>query len=428
MTFTLLLGLTIFLVPFLIGTPIFISFVLTSFFVLILTANLPGMTIALQAVASIHSFTLVAIPFFILLGYIMVESKAITSLFDLVRVFVGQFKAGLGMAVIIGSALFGTMCGSSIATAVAMSTASGPELKKSGYSTERAAAIAGSAGCLGFMIPPSVVGVILAEVTQTSVSDLFAAIVLPGLLIMILQSIVCYLTCKKDEAIQGQKPASMKERLAAIYKASPAFLIPIVLFFVIYGGFATPTEASAIACTSAIIVGFAFYRKLTIKGLMVALKKTVISASSIFCIIFGAVMFGRSLAVLGLPQAISSWAMGSSLNPILFMFLFCGIFLVLGTFLDIFALLYICLPPVLPAVKAIGIDPIHFSVVFLVACFAGQITPPVCITLYAAMTPVKAKVAETIKYSLPYFAAVILSLVLVVLIPQISLLLINIVK
>lgn len=428
MEFTIVLAIFLFLVPFLLATPIFSCFVLASFVILIFTANMPGMTIALQAVSSIHSFTLVAIPFFILLGYIMVESKAIAALFDLVRGFIGSFRAGLGMAVISGSALFGTMCGSGVATAVAMSSAAGPELIKSGYSKERAAAIVGSAGCLGFMIPPSVVGVILAEVTQTSVADIFAAIVLPGILIMIIECIACYFTCRNLKEIQIEPKSTWKEKLYNIYHAAPAFLIPLVLFFVIYGGVATPTEAAGVACAAAIIVGFVFYRKLTWAGLMKALKQTVLSSSTIFCIVFGAVMFGRALAVLGLPQTIASWALQASLGPVLFLFAFCVVFIILGCFLDIFALLYICLPPVLPAIAALGIDPIHFGVVFLVACFAGQLTPPVCITLYAAMPPVGAQVAPTIRLAMPYLGAVTVSLILVVLFPKISLFLVEIVR
>jgi len=421
MTFSILWAIFLFVIPFFLSSPIFVCFVLSSFVILIFTANMPGMTIALQAVSAIHSFSLVAIPFFILLGYIMVESKAVTSLFDLVRVFIGSFKAGLGMAVIMGSALFGTMCGSGVATAVAMSSAGGPELIKSGYSKDRAAAIAGAAGCLGFMIPPSVVGVILAEVTQTSVADLFAAIVIPGFVIALIECVTCYLTCRNVPTIKREPKSNWSEKRKAMYRALPAFIIPATLFVVIYGGIATPTEASAIACFAAFLVGVFFYRQLTWGGVKRALKDTIISSSTIFCIIFGAVLFGRSLAVLGLPQAIASWATGSSLHPVLFLFAFSIIFLILGTFLDIFALLYICLPPVLPAVAALGIDPIHFGVVFLVAAFVGQITPPVCITLYAATTPLDADVTKTIRFAMPYLGAVVLSLILVILFPVLSL-------
>ena len=421
MTVSLLWAILLFIVPFFLSSPIFVCFVLSSFVILFFTANMPGITIALQAISAVQGFSLVAIPFFILLGYIMVESKAITSLFDLVRIFMGSFKAGLGMAVIMGSALFGTMCGSGVATAVAMSSAAGPELIRAGYSKNRAAAIAGAAGCLGFMIPPSVVGVILAEVTQTSVAELFAAIVIPGFLIALMECVTCYFTCRDIPTIKSEPKCDWSTKKKALYRAMPAFLIPAVLFVVIYAGIATPTEASAIACSAALLVGIFFYRQLTWGGLKRALKNTIISSSTIFCIIFGAVLFGRSLAVLGLPQAIASWATGSSLSPVLFLFVFSIIFLILGTFLDIFAMLYICLPPVLPAVTALGIDPIHFSVVFLTAAFVGQITPPVCITLYAATTPLEADVTQTIKYALPYLGAVLLSLILVILFPTLSL-------
>ena len=422
---SLIIGIILFIIPFICGASIFVSFVLISTILLIYTANLPGMTIALQAVSSVSSFTLVAIPFFILLGNIMIESKSIASLFNLVRAFIGSIKASLGMAVIWASVLFGTMCGSGVATAVAMSSAAGPELIKSGYSRERAAAIAGSAGCLGFMIPPSVVGVILAEITRTSVADLFAAIIGPGLVIALTECVTCYFTCRNIPEIKTEPRHTWKERSHAVLDALPAFLIPAVLFILIYGGIATPTEASGVACVAAALVGFFYYRKLTWANLQRAFNDTVISSGSIFCLVFGALIFGRALAELGIPQFIAAFTLEMGLTQIPFLLSFIVIFLILGCFLDIFALLYICIPPVLPALAALGINPIHFSTVFLVSAFAGQITPPVCITLYAATTPIKANVGKTIRLAMPYLIAVIVANIIVALFPEISLFLVK---
>jgi C4-dicarboxylate transporter DctM subunit len=355
------------------------------------------------------------------MGDLMVESKAVVYLFELVNKFIGSVRSGLGMAVIVASALFGTMCGSGVATAVAMSSASGPSLIAAGYSRERVAAITGSAGCLGFMIPPSLVAIVLAEILRLSVAEMFAAIVGPGILIMILLCIICYFTLRNHEEIKTEPKFTFHEKYIAVKNSLPAFIIPVVLFFVIYMGIATPTEAAGIGCLATMAVGFFIYRHLSWRTLKRTLNNSVRSTGSIYWLIFSAIMFGRVLSMLEIPQSIAMWAVAIGLTKITFLLMSVVIFLAMGCFLDIFAMLYLAIPPLIPTITSLGVNPVHFGMIFLVCAYAGQLTPPLCITLYSACTPVQARSGETIKLAMPYLAAVIVAALIITFFPKIAL-------
>ncbi|MDY7019001.1 MAG: TRAP transporter large permease [Chloroflexota bacterium] len=421
MTVSLILGVILIVAPFLLGSPIFIAFLMGSTVLFLHYAQLPGINIAQHAVSSINSFTLVAIPFFILLGNIMANTGATTALFAFVRSIIGHIRAGVGVAAIIVSALFGTMCGSGVATAVAVGSIAVPELTKSGYSRERSAAIIGSSGPLGFLIPPSLAAILLAEIMEVSVGDLFAAIVIPGIVSAILLSIACYVTSRNVPEIKQEPHHTWRERGVTFSKCIPALIVPVVLFTVIYGGIATPTESAAVGCVVALIVGAAFYRQLNWQSLRTSLKSTVSSSCSIFCIILGATIFARVLGFMQIPQSISFFVAELGLGPTHFLIVAAFLFFVLGMFLDAFALLYIALPPIAMTVSALGINPIYFSIVFIMVIYIGQLTPPVCITLYAAASGAGATSSGTIRHAVPYLIAIIIATFLCILIPQMSL-------
>ncbi|MDY6790455.1 MAG: TRAP transporter large permease [Thermodesulfobacteriota bacterium] len=428
MEYSLVIGIGLIIVAFSTGAPMFAAMTLGTTVLFISYAQLPGLSMAQQAISSISSFTLVAIPLFILLGNIMARSGAAAALFDLVRVFLGHLRAGLGMVTVWVAALFGTMCGSGVATAVAVSSIVVPEMTKSGYKREECAAICGASGPLGLLIPPSVGAIILAEILEVPVGKVFAAGVFPGILTAALLSIVCYIKNRNNLDIKIEREHTWKERRVAIWRSLPTLLIPMSLFGVIYGGIATPTEAAGTSCVIALIVGFLFYGKIKWKDMKDIARSSLISTTSIYCIVFGAVIFGRSLAYMEIPQNIAMLTMELALSPLTFMFFFLVIFFLLGMIFDAFALMYVCLPPLVSTFSHFGFDPVFIAILFIQIVIVGQLTPPVCITLYAAASGAGAQSSSTIRAALPYLIAAIISCILVLILPRIALFLPGLLK
>lgn len=413
-------GIAIWAILLLSGAPMYVAFLLGSIPIFLGYANWPGVATAQLAIAAVDSYTLVAIPLFILLGNLAAEGGAAAALFDLVRAVMGHFRAGMAMVAVVVCALFGTMCGSGLATAIAVGSIVAPEMAKSGYSRADIGAIVGASGGLGLLIPPSITAIVLAEICGLSVADLFAAGVIPGLIAMVFLCIACYIKLGKNEEIKIEPHRSWGERAKALARALPAILIPVILILVIYMGIATPTESAGVGCIVAALVGWLAYRKLSWQGIKRALISTTRTSAAIFCIIFGAVMMGRVLAYKGIPQAIAGFSETMGLTPVTFLLSFLLAFFILGMFFDAFALLYVALPPTLVTMYHFDLNIISMCVMFTLVVIVGQITPPVCITLYAASTGTGAKSTDTIRKIPPYLIALLSALLLTTFIPQLS--------
>jgi len=421
----LILGLALIALLFISGAPMFVAFFAGCIPILLWYCDWNLVSIADLSINAVSSYTLIAIPLFVFLGNIMGAGGAAGALFDLIRAWVGHIRAGLGIATVMASAAFGTMCGSGVATALAIGSVAAPQLEKAGYKKGEIAAICAASGGLGIMIPPSVGAILLAELTGVSVARLFIAGVVPGLLAMTALSITCYIRLRNDITIEKAPRATWKQRNQALIHALPALIIPLVLFLVILMGIATPTEAAGVACVVGLIVSYVFYKQLTFEKLKVAIFGTVRVTAAVFCVIAGAVVFGRVLAFKGIPQMISSWTATAGLSEIGFLFLFIAVFFLLGLIFDAFALMYIALPVALPTAVAFGMDIAAFCMLFHFCYIVGQLTPPVCITLYAAAAGVGANSEDAIKKAMPYLIAMVICAVIVIFWPEMTVILPN---
>jgi C4-dicarboxylate transporter DctM subunit len=400
------------------GAPFYVAFAVSSIPFLVVYAQVPGSALGSIATEAVASFTLMAIPLFVLLGSIMSRIGATNDLFNLARSFLGHFRGGLGIATIFASAGFGAMCGSGLATALAVSTIAVPELKASGYRRSTVAAITGTSGGLGLLIPPSLSFIILGDVLGTSVGDLFIAGILPGILLTTFLSVACYFSCRKREEIKLERRYSWRERWLALLKALPAFLIPVSILTTINTGMATPTEAAGTAVVIALLLGLFYYRKLKFKTMEAILLDTARSTSSIWFVVMGAMIFGRVLGFEGVPQAGAVFVGNLGLSYLGFIG---GVFLlyfVLGMFFDAFILMLAALPPLLGALSLYNVPTVWFGVVFTLIVIIGQVTPPVGITLYAAAAGAQADVGETLKETVPYFLALLAAAAIIILVPS----------
>ena len=417
-TIIVILSIVLVFVLLALGVPFYVAFIFPSMIVLFILTKMGGMTIADMGSSQIRSFTLLAIPLFLLLGNIMAVCGATGVLFNFARAFIGWIPGGLGMAAIVACAMFGTMCGSVIATSMAVGTIAVPELTKAGYTREQAAAICGCGGTLGPLIPPSIAFVILGPILWVSVGDLFLAGIVPGIICMIFMCIAVYFTVRgKVEIIRHY---SWKERGRATLEVLPIAILPLAIIGSLWGGICTPTEAAGVACVLAVFMARFYFRKFGLKEVKIVLKDTLQTSASIYCIMIAAVIFGRALATIGIPQAAGAAVGGWGLGPNAFMLAFIGLFIVLGCFFDAFILMLVCLPPLLPAVLTypeLKANLVPFGVIFLLVTNIGMITPPVGVGIYAAAAGANADTMGTIRQTPLLMLAMAATAVLLVFVP-----------
>lgn len=403
-----------------IGAPFYIAFTASAIVVLFWMCGQGLRPLGDLTTGSVRSFILIAVPLFILLGNIMAVSGASAVLFELARAFMGHVPGGLGMAAVVASCLFGTMCGSAVATALAIGAIVVPELMKHGYSRSHAAAICGCSGGLGTVMPPSIGLIILGQVLRVNVGDLFMAAIIPAIIMMVFLCTAVYFDVRGKKEIEIAKPYSWSERRQALVGALPVAVMPLAILGSIWGGIATPTEAAGVGCVIGLLLARFYFHKFGLAEAKQCLRDTAQTAAPIFLLIAGAVIFGRMTAYLQIPQSIagSIETMGLGLGG--FRVMFYAIFFLLGMIFDCFVLILIALPPVIPAVISYGIALIPFGVLFEIIVNIGQVTPPTALVLYSASIGAQSQSGETIRCAVPYILTWTIGGLLFLFVPAVS--------
>ena len=387
------------------GVPFYIAFVAAAVPVLFVLVGAGPISLGDLAMGTVRGFSLIAIPIFLFVGYMLSECGAAKVLFDVVRAFVGHTRSGLGISAVVACCMFGTMCGSSVATAIAVGTIVVPHLVRNGYKREYAAAICGCSGSLGTVMPPSVNLVILGEVLQVNIGDLFIACIVPALLTTALLSAAVYFTARGKKEIILEHPFSWKEKRRAIVNVLPVAAMPIAIIGSLYGGICTPTEAAGVSCLVGLLLARFYFRKFGWEELKRTLKKTAVSSAAVYTIIFGAVIFGKAVSIIGLPQGLALGIGAMGLGILGFKALFFGLFTLFGMFFSGMVMMLVALPPLLTTVGQFGIPIIPFGVMFELVVELGQTTPPLAITLYAAASGAGASSGGVVRYAPPFIAA-----------------------
>jgi len=376
--------------------------------------------------AGIDVFTLMAIPFFVFAGDLMTQTGIAARLIKVAEGLFGRVRGGLGHVNIGASMMFGAVSGSAIASVSAIGSTMIPIMEEKGYDRDFAVNVTCSAAILGLIIPPSHNMIIYAAAAGVSISigDLFVAGILPGILCGLALMVVVSIVAHKKGYAKGVFPG-FKPLIYSAIGAIPGLLTAVIIVVGILGGVFTPTESSAVAIVYTLVIGVFLYRSLGIAEFKAAVINSAKTTSMIMLIIGSAAAFGWLLALLEAPLMMSELILGATSSPILILLLVLLCLLLLGTFMDMAPLIIIVTPIFLPVVQSIGVDPVHFGIMMMLALGIGTITPPVGTVLFVGSAVGKIRMEDTVKTMWPFYLALIVCLLIVTYVPQISLLLVG---
>lgn len=373
-----------------------------------------------------NEFILVALPLFILMGMILERSGIADDLFEMIHKLMGSVRGGLGMGTVVICALIAAMVGITGAATVSLGLIALPAMLKRGYSKQLSAGAIMAGGALGFLIPPSLVMILYAFLTRESVGKLFAAGLMPGLMLagiyILYIGIRCYRHPHEGPPIDAAERISAWEKV----KALKAMVLPGALIGVVLGtmaaGVASPTEASALGAAGAMLCALA-HGKLNLAMLSGALYRTARIMGMLMWIMIGAVIFSKIYIALGAGQAIVGQVMAAELSPYVVLTVILLSYLVLGMFLDDSAILFITVPLYVPIITALGFDPIWFATLFVLAMQCAYLTPPFGYNLFymRSVAPPEVTTGDLYRSVMPFLALQILAIVVLVLFPQIAL-------
>ena len=401
------------------GMPISISLGLTVLTFLFTMTDVPLESVALKLFTGIEKFEIMAIPFFILAGNFLTHGGVAKRMIRFATAIVGHLHGGLALGGVVACALFAAVSGSSPATVVAIGSILLPAMVKQGYPNKFGVGVIGTAGALGILIPPSIVMVIYAVSTNSSIGRLFIAGIVPGLMLAALLMFVTWVVAKKRNYPRMPR-ASLKEVWASFRESVWGLFLIVVVIGGIYAGIFTPTEAAAMSAADAFVVSVFVYKDLTLKQVpKVLLDSANLSAMSLY-IITNAVLFSFLLTSEQIPQSLSTWINEMGLSPWMFLVVVNILLLIAGNFMEPSSILLITAPILFPVAMKLGIDPIHLGIIMTVNMEIGMITPPVGLNLYVASGISGMGLTETTKACAPWILVMIAFLLLITYVPIIS--------
>jgi tripartite ATP-independent transporter DctM subunit len=375
---------------------------------------------AQQTYSGINSFTLLAIPFFILAGVLMNNGGIAGRLIDAAKVLVGRMPGSLAQSNVVANALFGSVSGAAVAAAAAVGTVMGPRQAKEGYDRGFAAAVNVASAPSGMLIPPSNTFIVYSLVSSTSIAALFTAGYGPGILWALACMIVVWLYARKRPELKSTGRVPLGLALATIGKAIPSMLMIVIVIGGILTGIFTPTESAAIAVVYCLVLGFA-YKTIKVGDLPSILLDATKTTAIVMLLIGVSTAMSWIMSYAHIPDLISESILGLTDNPTVILILMMIILLIVGTFMDPTPAILIFVPIFLPIVTAFGVDPIHFGAMVVFNLCVGTITPPVGNVLFVGARVAGMRIEPVIQKLIPFFIALIVMLFLVVFVPQISL-------
>jgi tripartite ATP-independent transporter DctM subunit len=371
--------------------------------------------------AGFNSYTLIALPLFILMGFLMNEAGITRRLINFCLMIVGRLRGGLALVNVAASMIFGGISGSSTSDTASVGSILIPEMERRGYSRQFAAGITVASSTMGMIIPPSIPVVLYAVVAQESVGQLFLGGAIPGIMIGIFQfGIASFLAYRYGYPKEDFRPSPgeiAKEALVSSY----VLLMPVLIVGIVVFGIATPTESSAIGVLYAAIIGLAFTRRLRLPALWRSVQKTVMISSKIMIIIALSQLYIYVLALERLPEALTAYLVSLDLGPTVFMLIFGFIVLLFGTFIDVSPAILLLTPIFLPTAVDIGVSPVHFGIVLVSGLAVGACSPPVgnCLNVCSAITHMG--IGPIFIGALPFLTANVLTMILCILFPALVL-------
>lgn len=407
------------------STPISIALGLTTLFYIFYFTTLPMTQISETLYNGVNSFPLMAIPFFILAANLMTHGGISRRLVAAANAVVGNFRGGLGMTAVLACTFFAAISGSSAATVVAVGTLLIPGMIKAGYDRKFSTGLIATSGGLGILIPPSVPLIVYGIVTETSIGDLFLAGILPGLLTGVLLLIMVVILSRRRNLGAETLPMSGAERIRAIRDAVLGILLPVLVLGGIYGGIFTPTEAAAVAVLYAFLVSMFVYREIGFSDLTTIVVRSARMSAMVMFIIANAILFTFVLSLERIPAQVAELFIAMDLRPWVFLLLINVLFLVVGMFMDSIGAILILAPILYPIAVNLGVDPVHFGIIFIMNFEIGAITPPLGINLFVASGISRLSALQVARAAIPWACVLLVALLLVTYIPDIALFLVD---
>jgi C4-dicarboxylate transporter DctM subunit len=409
-----------------VGVPVAISLGLSSILTILFFSNDSLASLSLKLFQSMEHYTLLAIPFFILSANFLSTGGVAQRMTRFAIACVGSLRGGMAIASILACMLFAAISGSSPATVVAIGSIVIAGMVANGYSQEFAAGVVGSAGSLGILIPPSIVMVIYAAITEVSVGRLFIAGIIPGILAGFMLMVGVYVLARKRN-LPRMEPASWHEILTSALKASGGLLLVFIVLGGIYSGKFTPTEAAAVAAVYAFIIAMFFYRDLKWREVPNVVTDAGKVTIVLMFIISNAMLFAHVLTTEQIPQQIADFISNAGMEPWLFLITINVLLLIGGSFMEPAGLLLIAAPIFFPVAIKLGIDPIHLGIIMVVNMEIGMITPPVGLNIFVLTGITDMNLMAVIKAVLPWLLILLVFLMIITYVPAVSLFLPNLV-
>lgn len=406
----------VFILLMLIKVPVSFSLLISSITSLILAGNIDSIVVVQRMYASSESFTLIAIPFFIMAGGFMETGGISKRLVDFAYALIGHIKGGLAMVSVVAAMFFAGVSGSTAADTAAIGSILIPAMTKKGYGKDLATSVMATAGSIGIIIPPSLPMILLGVTCSISIGGLFLGGFIPGILVGVALMVTSYIFAKKRN-LPAEPRATFKEVVIKFKDSILALMTMVIIMGGIMGGVFTPAEASIVAAIYSFIVGFFIYRELKFKDIPRIMVQTAVTTGVVVLCITTASSFGWILAAESIPLKIANAVLTLSSNKFVVLSLINILLLFMGTFLDPAPIIIILVPIILPIAMKLGISPIHFGVMTIVNMAIGQCTPPVGVSLFVATGISKASLGEIIGTFSKYILTMIIVLFIIAFIP-----------
>lgn len=402
-----------------IGMPIAYALVLCSGITLV-TTDFADLVILVQRMfGGLDSFPILACPLFILAGYIMEGSSMSQRLVDWASCVCGRTRGGVGTVTVVACAIFAALTGSGPATVAAIGAIMYPALVNAGYPRNSSAALVAAGGALGPVIPPSIVMIIYGTTMGVSVPQMFTGAIIPGLLMAVALITANSLMARKWGIQISDRKYSAKEVLQYTWRAAGTLFMPILVLGGIYQGFFTATEAAAIACAYSLLISIC-YRSMSLRKLFEILKKSAVVSAMGLLIVGSANAFGWLLAAGKIPATITAFLVPLLHTKVLYMAVLLLILFLVGTLMETSASVVILAPIIVPTGLALGFDPLHLGLVFVIALVVGYITPPFGVNLFTVCSTTGESYTDVVKGLVPYILAVVAAVILIAVFPSLT--------
>jgi len=405
----------LFFLLFMLGFPVIASILIPCAGYLLLN-GFPVEMIAQRIQYSLNSYTLTAVPLFILVGNLMNRAGITSRMYRFADVAVGRVPGGLAQVNIFSSLIFACKSGAALADIGAMGQIHIKAMGDKGFSAPYSAAVSVASAIIGPITPPSIPIILYASVAGISTIKLLLSGIVPGLMLCAALMAVTVILAYRRNYPRAERWSTPRELWAAFYPALPSILTPVLLIAGMISGFFTPTEAAAITVAYLLLISL-FYRELTLRGIVEALVETIKSSCSVLIIVGAASLFGWILAIEQVPQMFSAYLLSISTNPLVLLAILNVILLIIGLFLDNTTATLLLVPIVIPPMVSVGIDPIHLGMVFVFNIMIGVITPPMGLALFMISKVGNVAIKDVIKELVPYYVPLIVVLLICTYIP-----------